>query len=439
MNNSDKEIPAGEEALEYASSVSSEPKKPDSGHDPYRALRYRDFRLLLSGTFIAALGEQMVNVAIGWELYDRTHSPLALGIVGLVLVIPVILFSLPAGTVADRFSRKHIVFVAQSAMALAFLGLMVLSLTRGPLVLFYGCLLLVGSAVAFSSPASTTLLPQTVPEEIFEQAARWESTSWQLAAVLGPSLGGLLIALLHSAAPVYGLNVGIALLVACFMLLLRGRGQQVIRRGEQTTVGVLLEGVRFLGKTQVILAAITLDLFAVLFGGATALLPIYARDILHVGPSGLGWMLAAPSIGAVCVAFLIAHVPPFKKAGRTLLLVVAGFGVATGIFGLSRVFWLSFLMLCLLGGLDNVSVVIRSTLLLTRTPDNMRGRVASVNTLFVSMSNQLGGFESGLAAQFFGPVIAVTGGGIGTLVVVALVAMFWPEMRRLGRLSEREK
>jgi MFS family permease len=196
----------------------------------------------------------------------------------------------------------------------------------------------------------------------------------------------------------------------------------------------LLEGVRFLRRSQIILAAITLDLFAVLLGGATTLLPIYAKDILQVGPTGLGWLRAAPSIGAVCIALSIAYIPPFKKTGRTLLLAVAGFGLATFIFGVSRSFWLSLLMLFLLGGLDNISVVIRSTLLLTRTPDAMRGRVAAVNTLFVGASNELGGFESGLAAQLFGPVISVAAGGIGTILVVLLVALLWPEMRRLGRL-----
>jgi MFS family permease len=197
-----------------------------------------------------------------------------------------------------------------------------------------------------------------------------------------------------------------------------------------------MEGIRFLWHTRIILAAITLDMFAVLLGGATTLLPIFAKDILHVGPTGLGWLRAAPSIGAVCVSLGIAHARPFKKAGKTLLWAVAGFGMATIIFGLSRSFWLSLLMLFILGGLDNISVVIRSTLLLTRTPDAMRGRIAAVNTLFIAASNQLGGFESGVAAQLFGPIIAVAGGGVGTILVVLCVALLWPEMRRLGTLSE---
>src|SRR5260370_19614696 len=203
---------------------------------------------------------------------------------------------------------------------------------------------------------------------------------------------------------------------------------------ELTVLERLTAGVEYVWSRPMILGAFSLDLFAVLLGGATTLLPIYARDILHVGPAGLGWLRAAPSVGAVCISLSIAHFPPFKKTGRTLLLAVAGFGLAALIFGISRSFWLSLLMLFLLGGLDNISVVIRSTLLLTRTPDAMRGRVAAVNTLFVGASNELGGFESGLAAQLFGPVISVSAGGIGTMLVVLLVALLWPEMRRLGGL-----
>jgi MFS family permease len=213
-------------------------------------------------------------------------------------------------------------------------------------------------------------------------------------------------------------------------------------RPQQTLVGSarklssLLDGLRFLGQTRVMLAAITLDLFAVLLGGATTLLPIFA-DMLHVGPIGLGWLQAASSLGAVCMALTLAQRPPFKRAGRALLLAVSGFGLATIVFGLSHWFWLSFLMLVLLGALDNVSVVIRSTLLLVRTPDEMRGRVSAVSSLFIGTSNQLGGFESGLTAQLFGVVPAVAIGGIGTILVVSLVALFWPEMRKLGPLRER--
>lgn len=406
-------------------------------HDPYQALRSRDFRVLLIGTFIATMGEQMVNVALGWELYDRTGSALVLGIVGLVQVIPVLILSLPAGHVADKLNRKYIVIASLLLLAFSSLGLMLLSWLHGPLLIIYGCLFLLGVATAFNGPASSALIPQTIPESAYENAATWSSSSWQLAAVLGPASSGLIIALLHGATLVYALNALFMLTFALLLSLLSIK-QATLPVSEGTTLRALVDGLKFLWSRQILLAAITLDLFAVLLGGATTLLPIFAKDILHVGPVGLGWLRAAPSIGAVSVAISLAHIPPFKKAGRTLLWAVAGFGIATLIFGLSRSFWLSLLMLFLLGGLDNISVVIRSTLLITRIPDAMRGRISSVNTLFIGASNELGGFESGLVAQLFGPIISVAGGGIGTILVVLLVALLWPEMRRLGTLNESD-
>ncbi len=416
--------------------ASSEPNilEPTIAHDPYLAWRFLDFRLLFVGSFIATLGEQMITIALGWELYDRTGSALVLGLVGLVQVIPVLVFSLPAGHVADRFNRKRIVILSLLVLALASIGLTILSYLHGSLLLIYGCLLLIGCATAFNSPASSTLVAQVVPKHGYQSAATWSSSSWQLASVLGPASAGILIALLHSATLIYALNAGAMVLYALLLLPLRGR-QEKIAISTTTTIGSLLEGIKFLRSTQVILAAITLDMFAVLLGGATTLLPIFAKDILHVGPTGLGLLRTAPSIGALFVTFGIAYIPPFKKVGRTLLWAVGGFGLATIIFGLSHSFWLSLVMLFLLGGLDNISVVIRSTLVLTRTPNAMLGRIASVNSLFVGASNELGGFESGLTAQLFGPLVSVVGGGLGTIVVVLLVALLWPEMRRLGKMQ----
>lgn len=377
----------------------------------------------------------MVNVAIGWELYERSGSALILGLVGLVQVLPVIALALPAGHLADRLNRKSIVVVTQIPLALASLGLTVLSYAHSPLLLTFACLLLIGVGTAFSSPATSAMLPQTVPQREFENAATWSSSSWQLASMLGPALGGVLIALGHGAALVYGLNAGAGLIYLVLIALIRGK-QQERQASRGTTLSALLEGIQFLRQTRIILAAITLDLFAVLLGGATTLLPIFAQDILHVGPAGLGWLRAAPSIGAVCISIAVAHIPPFKHAGKTLLAVVAGFGLATIVFGFSHWFWLSLLMLFILGGLDNVSVIIRGTLLLTRTPDALRGRVAAVHSVFTGTSNELGGFESGLVAQLFGPVFAVAAGGVGTLLVVLCVALIWPEIRRLRSLSE---
>ena len=301
-------------------------------HDPYQSLRLRDYRLLLIGNFIASMGEQMLTIAIGWELYERTNSAFLLGMVGLVQVVPALILSLYAGQVADRFNRKLIVVITQAVLVLVSLGLTALSYWHGPLLLIYGCLLLMGIAVAFNNPAATTLPAQIVPEGAFENAATWSSSSWQLATVVGPALGGLVIAVLRSATFVYVLNAVAALVFALLLMPIRVRPSTVPgwrETNERTTLPSLGVGISFLRRTPIMLAAITLDLFAVLFGGATTLLPIFAKDILQVGPEGLGWLRAAPSIGALCVAFLLAHQPPFKRAGRTLLLAVVGFGAAT--------------------------------------------------------------------------------------------------------------
>jgi MFS family permease len=406
-----------------------------SQHDPYQSLRVRDFRLLLLGNSIATFGEQMLTLALGWELYLRTGSAFLLGMVGLAEIFPALLFSLYAGQVADRYNRKRIIVVTQFIVALASLGLTALSYWQGPLILIYGCLLVMGAAMTFNTPAATTLPASILPEDAFENAATWSSSSWQLATVIGPAAAGAIIATMNSATFVYTLNA-LASLAFVLLLIPVKPTRTVIRQAteERSTWRSIGEGMSFLRRTPVLLGAITLDLFAVLFGGATTLLPIFATTILHVGAIGLGWLRAAPSIGALIVALTLAHRPPFQRAGRTLLLVVAGFGVATIVFGVSRSFWLSLVMLLALGGLDNVSVVIRSTLALTRTPDEMRGRVAAINGLFVNASNQLGGFESGLTAQLLGPAVSVAGGGVGTILVVVAVALVWPELRRMGTL-----
>jgi MFS family permease len=404
-------------------------------HDSYAALRLRDFRLLLLARFVDTLGMQMLNVALGWELYVRTHSALALGFVGLALILPILLLSLPAGQIVDRRSRKHITLLAEGVLGACALGLTLLSATGGALALFYVCLFFIGSATAFAEPASLALVAELVPAETFSNAATWRSSSFQLAAVLGPALGGGLIAIYSHANIVYGLyTLASALNI---LLLVRVRPRRTEPPADAVTLRSLFAGVRFLGRTQVLLGAITLDLFAVLLGGATTLLPIFALDILHVGAAGLGFLRAAPSVGAVGMALALAHRPPFRHAGLTLLAAVAGFGAATVIFGVSRWFPLSLAMLALLGALDNISVVTRSTLVLTRTPDVLLGRISAVNAIFVGASNELGGFESGVTAAFFGPVLSVAGGGLGTVVVVLTVALLFPGLRRLGPLDAR--
>jgi MFS family permease len=402
-------------------------------HDPYAALRFRDFRLLLAGRFITSLGNQMLSFAVGWELWLRTRNTLTLGLVGLVQVIPIILLSLPAGHVADRHNRRRIVMITQAGLAICALGLGLLSFFSGPVGLIFVCLFGIGLARAFNDPASSTLTPETVPPSLFTSAATWSSSTWQFASIVGPALAGVVVALTNSVTVIYIFDAVAALIFSVLISMIKGRHLPLSQKS--ATIESLKEGLRFLWGTKVILAAITLDMFAVLFGGAVTLLPVYATDILKVGPEGLGIMRAAPSVGAIIVALLLAHLPPFRHAGRSLLQAVFGFGLATIIFGLSTTFWLSVAMLTLLGGLDNISVVIRSTLLLTYTPDEMRGRTSAVNGIFISASNELGGFESGLVASFFGPLISVVSGGIGTILVVLSVARIWPEMRNLKSLD----
>ncbi|HEU4642914.1 MAG TPA: MFS transporter [Gemmatimonadaceae bacterium] len=403
-------------------------------HDPYAALRHRDYRLFLAGRALFTVAEQMLDVSIGWELYERTHSALALGIVGLVLVVPSIVLALPAGHTADRYDRRRIVIAAQGAFMACALALAWLSFARGPVPLIYVCLLAGGVALAFARPAASALLPLLVPLADFPNAVTWNSSAFQVAAVVGPALGGAVIGLRHEAGPAYVIAAGLVLAcVACIALL---RARQATRPREEVTVRTLAAGLGFVWRSKVILAALTLDLFAVLFGGATTLLPVFAKDILHVGPVGFGWLRAAPSVGALAMAVALTHRAPMRRAGRSLLLAVSGFGAATIVFGLSRSFTLSMVMLFVLGALDNISVVVRGTLVQVRTPDAMRGRVSAVNGVFIDTSNELGGFESGLTAAIFGPVVSVVGGGILTILVVAGVAWAWPELRRMGALHE---
>jgi MFS family permease len=403
-----------------------------------KALHYPNYRLLLVGTFLGGFAQQMLTIAIGWELYNRTSSPLVLGGVGLAQVIPLILLFLPAGYIADRFNRKYLLAISQGVVMLAMLGLAALSFTRGSLVLVYACLVTLGAAETFIFPTNSALVAQVLPEVAFENAVTWRSSISQLSWVLGPTAGGLLIGVFNGAGWVYVL-CGLLTLAVVVLLLFTKVGPQKGPAAANRRLGAMVEGLGFLGKTQVLLAAITLDLFAVLLGGAVTLLPIFARDILHVGPFGLGWLQAGSALGAVAMALFLAQRPPFKHAGPALLFAVAGFGVATIIFGISHWFWLSLLMLMVMGALDNISVVIRSTLVLVRTPDEMRGRVSAVSSLFIGTSNQLGGFESGVTAQLLSPIGSVVFGGFGTILVVIAVALIWPEMRRLGTLREQEQ
>ena len=405
-----------------------------AGHDPFGALRERNYRLMLAGNTVANVGMQMQAVALGWEIYERTNSAMALGLVGLAQVVPVFLLVLPAGQVADRVSRRRIIIAALLVIAACSFGLLCVSRWQADVRWMYAILFLNGTARAFLQPARASFLPQIVPRARFSNAVTWNSFGFHLASIFGPALGGRLIKYLGAASTVYALDSACALTFAALMTQVVPRFTLAASPGNPQAP--IAAGIAFLRGSPVVLAAITLDMFAVLLGGATALLPIYAKDILHVGPTGLGWLQAAPATGALMMALVLAWRPPLQRAGRDLLLAVVGFGLATIVFGLSRWFWLSLVMLFLIGALDNISVVVRHTLVQMLTPDHLRGRVSAINAMFINASNELGSFESGLVAAAFGPVVSAVSGGAGTLVVVAVVAAVWPQLRRYGRLGE---
>ncbi len=422
---------------------------PDQGR--YAVLGLRDFRLFLAGRFAANLGQQMLGVAVGWELYERTGSALALGLVGLAQIVPMLLLALPAGHTVDVRDRRIIIIITQIGIGAAGAGLALTSWRHAPVVFAYLLLAGMGAFRAFSWPATSALLPRLVPRAMMARAVAWNSGMFQLSAAAGPALGGLLIAWTGKAVVVYTLHAITAFACAALLLPVRllppddagipGGGGRVAPAGpvdRRMTLQSLFAGLMFVWRTPVILGAITLDLFAVLLGGATALLPVYAKDILHVGPDGLGLLQAALPVGSVSMAIFLAHRPPLARAGRAMLGAAAGFGVATIAFGLSQWIVLSWLTLFACGALDNISVVVRHTLVPLLTPDAMRGRVNAVNSLFISASNELGGFESGFVASLFGPVVAVVSGGIGTIVVAIVIALVWPELRRFGRLDEND-
>lgn len=406
----------------------------DNPHDPYAALRFPGYRRFLIATLMTEIGLAMQSVAVGWELYARTSSAASLGYVGLVQVIPVLVLALPAGQAVDRYRRKQMAILAQLLLALASFGLAAVSAFRGPVSSMYGFLFLAGIGHALSMPARWALLPQLVSEKALNNAITWNSSGWQVAAMTGPALGGLVIGLTGASTSAYLFDGALGLGALGLLLAIQERPN--VAATEPVTIESLLAGLRHVRRNDLILATITLDMFAVLLGGATALLPIYARDILDVGPSGLGWLRAAPSIGAFFMAMSLAHRPPMRRAGVSLLLAVAGFGAATVGFGLSRNVYVSFLMLLLTGAFDNISVVVRATLVQVLTPDSMRGRVSAVNSIFIGTSNELGGFESGMTAHWLGPVASVVLGGIGSMIVVIGVAWNWPSVRALGSLDD---
>jgi MFS family permease len=456
---------------EYESPTGQRPPAPvvpqKRAHDPYAAFRSRDFSFFTAGNLLSLTGRQMLAVAVEWEMYARTHSATALGLVGLVFAIPIVTLSLPAGHLADRFSRKRIIQTSQvlSAIisaALAFVSWRHLDIPSWAILrqtnsgltaiasiferhhpafhfqdasipIIYLLLFLGATVRTFSWAARSSFFPTLVSRDAFANAVTWNNSIFQIASVVGPAISGLLVAKINFSC-VYTIDALGGLAFFLLMLPIR-RSNQPRNRSKESAWHSVIAGMRFVLSKKVILATITLDMFAVLFGGVTALLPIFADQILHVGPVGLGWMRAAPAVGAFFMALIVAYLPPMKQAGRMLFWCVTGFGLATILFGLSSAFWLSLGMLFVLGAFDSVSVIIRGSIVQLVTPDEMRGRVSAVNNIFIGTSNEFGALESGLTAALFGPVISVVAGGIGTILVVLGVRRLWPETAKIGALD----
>jgi MFS family permease len=449
---------------------------PEPAHDPYAALRNPTYRYYICGQVAALFGGQILSITVGWELYQRTNSKLALGLVGLMQVLPVITLFLPAGHLVDRIDRRKIILTGSATLMLTSFCLGLASfynhsipdwlplhfgnhLLRHVAYLFnesgdhfndpqiplmYFLLFMNGCIRAVNQPARQSLMPSLVAPEAFANAVTWNSTIMELCSIVGPTAGGFLIAGMTRFLPMHEKSHWVyatSYFVCCCLQLVQWVTMAIIklrpieRAREKLSAASLLAGITFVKNTKILLATMTLDLFAVLLGGAVALLPVYAHDILHVGPTGFGWLRAAPSIGAVTMALIQAHRPPTQRAGPKFLIAVAGFGVATIVFGLSTSFWLSLIALIATGVFDNISVIVRSTLVLSLTPDNMRGRVSSVNSVFINCSNELGAFESGTTAALFGTVPATVGGGVGTVLCVIASVFLWPQLARLRSLA----
>lgn len=393
------------------------------------ALKHRDFVILLSGRFLTSLAAQMMTVAVGWQVYAVTRDPLDLGLVGLSQFLPFVLLILPAGYAADHFDRRRIVTACYLVQALSAAALLFLTLSgMHSIRLVFAVMVPLGIARAFSMPTGQALLPNVVPPADFNQAIALSSSTMHIAMVLGPVLGGVLF--LGGAEIVYGAAGGLLLLSAAMTLGIRGGGRNKVE-WEPVNLHALLSGLRFVRSKPVVLGAISLDLFAVLFGGATALLPAYASDILHVGPVGLGFLRTAPGVGASLCALVIAYVPISRHVGSWMFGSVALFGVATIVFGASTVFLLSLGALVVLGAADMISVYIRHLLVQLETPDAIRGRVSAVSAVFIGASNELGEFESGVTAAWLGVVRAVVIGGMASVAVAGLWMKLFPVLARM--------
>ncbi|MFM8348312.1 MAG: MFS transporter [Bacteroidota bacterium] len=402
---------------------------------PYAALLHADFRNFVTARMCMTLAIQIQGVAVGWQVYEITHDPLSLGLIGLAEAIPAITVSLYAGHLADTMERKKIILACTVLMLICSVALFGFTLDMTTVIRDFGALpvysviFITGIARGFLSPANFSFMPQLVPRALYTNAVTWNSTIWEGASVAGPAVGGLMIDL-------FGLNATFAadaVLVAAgfFFYLSIARKPLPETTAEQGITEKILAGLRFVFNHQLILAAISLDLFAVLFGGAVALLPVFAEEILQVGPGGFGLLRAAPAAGALVMAVWLSYFPIRRNPGRVLLWCVGGFGVCMAAFGLSKSFYLSIALLVLSGVFDCVSVIIRGILIHTETPENMKGRVAAINSMFIGSSNEIGAFESGLVARLMGVVPSVVFGGVMTMLVTGVTALKADKLRNL--------
>jgi len=406
----------------------------ESAADSRAAFRYPDFRRYLLARLLTTLSSEMQSVAVGWQMYSITHRPLDLGLAGLAQFLPAICLFLITGHVSDRVPRKRILLTCSIGFSLCSGLLLTFALSHISTVYpIYGVLLLNGTVRAFNAPAAQSFLPLILPREVFPNGVTWNSSAFQASTIAGPMVGGILYGVTGNPHWVYGTAL-IAYLAGAWALIGVQPSASEHPAGANVVENVLA-GLRYIWRTKIVLGAMSLDLFAVLLGGAVALLPVYAREILKVGAVGLGFMRSAPGIGALLTSVIVAHWPLRRNAGLAMLWCVFAFGLFTVFFGISRSPVLSLCMLLLLGSADTVSVIVRSTLIQLSTPDAMRGRVSAVNMVFIGASNEVGQFESGVTAQWFGAVPAVVLGGVGTIVIVCFWAWLFKDLRTLDRLE----
>jgi MFS family permease len=421
--------------------ASASPKIFQRGMEAFAS---RDFRRYQSARIMAILGAEAQAVAVAWQIYSITHRAIDLGYTGLALFLPGLIFLLPAGHIADRFDRRRVILVCYTLQVFCTAALVELARRDTHNILaIYSVLFLIGTGRAFSGPASSALIPHLVPEKHFVNAVTWGGAVFQLATITGPALGGLLYTIpagrlmrgtgLEGAGIVYVFTLGTLLWFLALVSTLKVRLGRMEHR--DLSLEVLLAGFRYVLRAKMLLGSFSLDLFVVLLGGATALMPIFAHDILHQGPRGLGLLRAAPAVGAIAMSVLMARFPLRRRAGRWLFVCVSIFGAATVVFGFSRVVWLSLVSLAVAGAADTISVIVRGSILQLATPPAMRGRVSAVNSLFIGASNELGEFESGLTAQWWGAVRATVIGGVGALGVAGLWTVLFPGLRRADELS----